>query len=139
MRRRGREEGVGVVEVLAYMLLLGILAAVAIPSYFTQKEKTHDTDAEAEALSAQAALDTYANANDDSFIGADAAALHDIEATIQPRDISISNLTTNGYTVTAISASGNTFSVTRDAVTDDTSQACSDGGEGACPEGGTHW
>jgi Tfp pilus assembly protein PilE len=139
MRRRGREEGVGVVEVLAYMLLLGILAAVAIPSYFTQKDKVHDTDAETEALSAHAALDTYADENDDSFIGADAAALHDIEATIEPRDISISNLTTDGYTVTAVSVSGNTFSVTRDAVTGDTSQTCSDGGEGACPEGGTHW
>lgn len=115
------------------------MAAVAIPSFLTQKDKAHDTDAEAEALSAHAALDTYANENDDSFIGADAAALHDIEATIQPRDISISNLTTNGYTVTARSASGNTFSVTRDAVTGETSQSCSDGGEGACPEDGTHW
>jgi type IV pilus assembly protein PilA len=137
--RMGREEGFTLVELLVVMLILGILAAIAIPSFLSQKNKAHDASAKAEARSAETAIETYATDNNGSYVGATPAALHTIEPTIQAADITLTNLSAGGYTVTASSSTGNTFSVTRDATTGATSQACTTAGSGGCPTGGNHW
>lgn len=139
--RMGREEGFTLVELLVVMLILGILAAIAIPSFFSQREKAQDADAKSTARSAQTALETYATDNQGSYIGATEEGLHDIEQTIQADEIVLSDLTATGYTVTANSeVAGHTFSITRDPATGDTSQSCEPAtGDGGCPEGGDHW
>lgn len=136
--RMGREDGFTLVELLVVMLILGILAAIAIPSFFSQRDKAHDADAKATAKSAQTAIETYATDNNGSYLGADPAALHAIEETIPVAEISVGNLAAKTYTVTATSSTGNTFSITR-AATGVTSQACTVGGNGGCPTGGAHW
>ncbi len=48
------------------MLILGILAAIALPAFFNQKNKAGDAKAKEYAHSAQVAMETYATDNNGS-------------------------------------------------------------------------
>jgi type IV pilus assembly protein PilA len=116
--RMGREEGFTLIELLVVMLILGLLAAIAIPTFLNQREKAQDSDAKALARAAQTAMETYATDNGGDYTGADGDALHAIEETV-PNTIGIAGPaggpapTDAGYTVTAESETGHTFSVER--------------------------
>ena len=64
--RTQSESGFTLVELLVVMLILGLLAAIAIPAFFNQRDKAQDADAKATAQTAQTAIETYATDNDGS-------------------------------------------------------------------------
>jgi type IV pilus assembly protein PilA len=120
LRERSQSEsGFTLIELLVVILILGILAAIAIPSFLNQREKAQDAQAKSDARTAQTAAETYATDNNGLYTGMTAAGLVSIEQTLSgANSLAVSNVSGNTYTVTVTSRANNngrTFSITRTA------------------------
>jgi type IV pilus assembly protein PilA len=138
LRERAHGEGgFTLVELLVVMLILGLLAAIAIPTFFNQRDKARDADAKAAARTAQTAIETYATDNNGSYDGATVADLQDIEQSLNGASLALSNVTDTTYTVTVTSDTDNTFSIKR-VDPGATYFPCTTAGKGGCPSNG-YW
>jgi type IV pilus assembly protein PilA len=136
--RAKSESGFTLVELLVVMLILGLLAAIAIPAFFNQRTKAQDAEAKSTAKTTQTALETFATDNGGSYLTADITKLRAIEPTIPASGVALSGLAAKAYTITATSDSTNTFSITRSAAGALTYPCTPTTGGGGCP-GSTGW
>ena len=131
-----REAGFTLIELLVVMLILGILAAIALPAFFNQKEKAGDAKAKEYAHTAQVAMETYSTDNSGTYAGVDLAKLQAIEPTIPAAGVvATPTASGKGYEIASTATSTNVFKISR-ADTGVTTFSCTAVGTGGCPTGG---
>ena len=122
LRQRSKEEGgFTLIELLVVILIIGILAAIAIPSFLSQKSKATASQAKELARTAETTAETIATDNNGSYTNVSTTELNKYEPSIRVTAstteayLSGAEGTATTYKVTAKGTEGGEFSITRNA------------------------
>jgi type IV pilus assembly protein PilA len=135
------ESGFTLIELLVVMLILGILAAIALPAFFNQKDKAGDAKAKENLHTAQVAMETFSTEHGGSYEGAEISDLKNIEPSLNsaPFVEGATNFEAGekSYKITMEGSSATQkFWITRET-SGELLFECEEPGTGGCPPGAT--
>jgi type IV pilus assembly protein PilA len=127
LRQRSKDEGgFTLIELLVVILIIGILAAIAIPSFLNQKSKAYDASAKELARTAETTAETYSTDHNGEYTGMTTGELEKYEsglkicATNPPKENAclqgVGKATATEYEVTTEAVNtGDRFTIKREA------------------------
>ncbi len=123
LQRTREDGGFAFIELLVVILIIGILAAIAIPSFLSQKSKGTDSAGKELVHAAQTASETYATDHGGNYQGMTVAALQAYEKTLPGcpssssaclKTVTVGSAPFEEYAVTAEATDGHTFTYTKE-------------------------